>query len=60
VTILSEKIILLRVHCVSSKPAHLSVLYIQRINIIIIDFIKIRNKNLVNKANLLLALFMQA
>jgi len=48
----SEKIILLRAYCVSSKPGHLSVLYIQRMNIIIVDFIKIRSKNSVNKANL--------
>jgi len=42
----------------SSKAGHLSVLYIQRINIIIVDFIKIRRKNLVTKANLWLALCM--
>jgi len=43
---------------VSSKPGHLSVLYIQRMNIIIIvDFIKIKSKNLA-KANLWLALCM--
>jgi len=40
---------------VSSKPGHLSVLYIQRMNIIVVDFIKIGSKNLVNKANLWLA-----
>jgi len=41
---------------VSSKPGQLSVLYIQRMYIIIVDFIKIRNKNSVNKVNLSLAL----
>jgi len=43
---------------VSSKPGRLSVPYIQRMNIIIVDFIKIRSKNLVIKANLSLALCM--
>jgi len=43
---------------VGSKSGHLSVLYIQQMNIIIVDLIKIRNKNLVNKENLWLALCM--
>jgi len=43
---------------VSFKLGQLSVLYIQRMNIIIVDFIEIRSKNVVNKANLWLALCM--
>jgi len=42
---------------VSSKSGYLSVLYIQQMNIIMVDFIKIRSKNLVNKANLCMHYF---
>jgi len=42
---------------VISKLDHLAVLYIQQMKKIIVDFIKIRSKNLV-KANLWLALYM--